>query len=66
MDKREAAVRLQQALQKRFGIQAKIKTGMPGDMIVWVDGKSVFAYKQEGSMPSIDELLRRVEAVHTL
>ena len=63
MDLRRSAVRLQQALQERFGVRAKIKTGAPGDMIVWVDGKSVFAYKQEGSMPGIDELLRRVAAV---
>src|SRR5215469_14302760 len=59
MDLRHAAVSLQQAAQEKFGVKAKIKTGRSGDMSVSVDGQNVFAYKAEGSMPKIEELLRR-------
>jgi hypothetical protein len=63
MDLRHQAVSLQQAAQEKFGVKAKIKTGKSGDMTVSVDGRNVFAYKAEGSMPKIEELLRRIEGV---
>jgi predicted Rdx family selenoprotein len=66
MDLRHAAVRLQQAAQEKFGVKAKIKTGRSGDMTVSVNGHSVFAYKEEGSMPKIEELLRRIEGVKSV
>lgn len=62
MDLRRAAVSLQKAAQERFGVKAKIKTGSRGDMTVFVDGKSIFGYKQEGSMPAVDDLLGRITA----
>ena len=52
---------LQQAVQQKFGVQPKIKTGKPGDLSVLVNGTSVFGYKAEGVMPGTDELLRRIE-----
>jgi len=65
MDLRHQAVSLQQAAQEKFGVKAKIKTGKSGDMTVSVDGQNVFAYKAEGSMPKIEELLRRIEGVQS-
>ena len=62
MDLRRAAVSLQKAAQEKFSIKPKIKTGSLGDLAVLVNGKEVFGYKREGSMPATDELLRRIAA----
>ena len=62
MDKRQAAVRLQQAVQEKFGVKAKIKTGGPGSMTVFVNGKTIFDVKTSGIIPETAELLRRMEA----
>jgi hypothetical protein len=62
MDLRRAAVGLQKAVQERFGVKAKIKTGSRGDLTVFVDGKNIFGYKQEGNMPAVDVLLGRIAA----
>lgn len=62
MDLRRAAVSLRKAATQKFGIDARIKTGKRGDMLVVVNGKSVFGYKQEGRMPDTDELLQRIAA----
>ncbi|HET9181030.1 MAG TPA: hypothetical protein VFP59_02765 [Candidatus Angelobacter sp.] len=62
MDLRRTAVSLREAAEKEFGVTAKIKTGSRGDLSVLVDGKPVFGYKQEGSIPSIPELLERIAA----
>lgn len=65
MGLRRAAVSLQKAAQEKFAIKPKIKTGDRGDLAVLVNGKEVFAYKREGSMPATDELLRRIAAATT-
>jgi predicted Rdx family selenoprotein len=62
MNLRRAAVSLREAVQRELGVRAKIKTGSRGEMTVLVDGKNVFSYKKEGSMPEMSELLRRVTA----
>ena len=62
MDLRRAAVALREAAERELGVQAKIKIGRSGDMTVSVDGKAVFNYKQEGRMPAIADLIRRVTA----
>jgi predicted Rdx family selenoprotein len=62
MDLRRAAVGLQKAAEHKFGTKPKIKTGSPGDMTVFVDGKNIFGYKKEGGLPGVDELLRRIAA----
>jgi hypothetical protein len=62
MDLRHAAVSLQKAVQEKFSIKPKIKTGSLGDLAVLVNGKEVFGYKREGSMLATDELLRRIAA----
>jgi len=62
MDLRRAAVGLQKAAQAKFGVKPSIKTGSPGDMTVFVNGKEVYGYKREGGMAT-DELLRRIEVV---
>jgi len=62
MDLRRAAVGLQKAGQANFGVKPHIKTGSPGDMTVFVNGKEVYGYKREGGMAT-DELLRRIETV---
>ena len=36
-----------------------------GDLIVKVDGKSVFHYKSEGKIPETQELLARIETART-
>ena len=62
MDLRQTAVRLQRAAIEKFGVKAKIKTGSPGDLTVFVDGKDVFGYKREGVMPEMEDLLGRIAA----
>lgn len=64
MDLRRAAVGLRNAVEQKFGIKAKIKTGSRGDLTVQVNGQSVFGYKKEGNLPATDELLRRIAAVN--
>lgn len=53
---------LQKAAEKKFGIKPKIKTGKRGDLTVFVNGKIVFGYKDEGNMPTTESLLGRIEA----
>ena len=53
---------LQKAVETKFGIKPKIKTGKPGDLTLTVNGNTVFAYRAEGKMPEIEELLRRIPA----
>jgi len=55
-------VSLQKAAEKKFGIKPKIKTGKPGDLTVFVNGKNVFGHKSEGNMPATEALLSRIEA----
>lgn len=62
MDLRRTAVSLREAAEKKFGVTARIKTGSRGDLTVLVDGKPVFGYKKEGSIPAIPELLQRIAA----
>jgi predicted Rdx family selenoprotein len=62
MDLRRAAVGLQKAIGEKFGVKSRIRTGASGDLTILVDGQSVFNYKKEGSMPAMDELLRRIGA----
>jgi len=54
-------VSLRKAAEERFGVTAKIKTGSRGDLSVLVNGKQVFGYKQEGSIPPIPDLLERIK-----
>lgn len=61
MDLRRAAVSLRKAIENKFGVTAKIKTGSSGDMTVLVNGKPVFGYKKEGKLTSIPDLLDRIE-----
>jgi len=62
MNLRRQAVSLREAAEKKFGVTARIKTGSRGDLTVLVDGKPVFGYKKEGSIPPIPELLQRIAA----
>jgi hypothetical protein len=57
---RRAAVGLQKAVQAKFGVKPRIKTGSRGEMTVYVNGKEVYGYKREGGMAT-PELLRRIE-----
>ena len=61
MDLRRTAVSLRKAAEEKFGVTATIKTGSRGDLSVLVNGKQVFGYKQEGSMPPIPDLLERIQ-----
>ena len=61
MDLRRTAVSLRKAAEEKFGVTAKIKTGSRGDLSVLVNGKQVFGYKQEGSIPPIPDLLERIK-----
>jgi hypothetical protein len=54
-------VNLRKAVENRFGVTAKIRTGRSGDLSVWVDGKPVFGYREEGRMPPIPDLLDRIK-----
>jgi predicted Rdx family selenoprotein len=63
MDLRRQAVSLRKAAEDKFGVTAKIKTGSRGDFTVLVNGKPVFKYKKEGTIPPIPELLDRIQAV---
>jgi hypothetical protein len=65
MDLRRQAVSLRKAAEDKFGVTAKIKTGSRGDLSVFVNGKSVFGYKEEGKIPPIPELLARIQAVQS-
>ena len=60
MNLRRQAVSLREAAEKKFGVTPRIKTGSRGDLTVLVDGKPVFGYKKEGSIPTIPELLQRI------
>ena len=60
---RRQAVSLRKAAEDKFGVTAKIKTGSRGDLSVLVNGKPVFGYKKEGTIPPIPELLARIQAV---
>ena len=62
MDLRQKAVGLRKAAEAKFGVTAKIRIGSVGDLVVSVDGKPVFAYKKEGKMPPMSELLQRIQA----
>lgn len=53
---------LREAIESKFGVTAKIKTGSPGDLTVLVDGKPVFGYKKEGQIPPVPEMLQRIQA----
>jgi len=63
MELRRQAVSLRKAAEDKFGVTAKIKTGSRGDLSVLVNGKPVFGYKKEGTIPRISELLARIQAV---
>jgi hypothetical protein len=63
MELRRQAVSLRKAAEDKFGVTAKIKTGSRGDLSVLVNGKPVFGYKKEGTIPPISELLARIQAV---
>ena len=63
MDLRRQAVSLRKAAEDKFGVTAKIKTGSRGDLSVLVNGKPVFGYKKEGTIPPVAELLARIQAV---
>ena len=65
MDLRRTAVSLRKAAEEKFGVTAKIKTGSHGDLSVLVNGKQVFGYKQEGSMPPIPDLLQRIQTAQS-
>lgn len=65
MDLRRQAVGLRKAAEDKFGVTAKIKTGSRGDLTVLVNGKPVFGYKEEGTIPPIPELLARIQAVQS-
>lgn len=52
---------LREAIQSKFGVTAKIKTGSPGDLSVLVDGKAIFGYKKEGQIPPLAEMLQRIQ-----
>jgi predicted Rdx family selenoprotein len=65
MDLRRTAVSLRKAAEERFGVTAKIKTGSRGDLSVLVNGKQVFGYKQEGSIPPIPDLLQRIQTAQS-
>ena len=53
------------AAEREFGVRAKIKIGGRGEMTVLVNGRNVFSYQTEGSMPETGELLCRVAAART-
>jgi predicted Rdx family selenoprotein len=53
-------VGLQRAVGEKFGVKSRIRTGASGDMTVLVNGQNIFNYKKEGSLPDMDELLRRI------
>ena len=59
---RRAAVSLRKAVEDKLGVDAKIKTGSPGDFIVLVNGRPVFDHKKEGGVPETKLLLDRIEA----
>jgi predicted Rdx family selenoprotein len=58
-------VSLRKAAEDKFGVTARIKTGTPGDLTVLVNGKQIFGYKQEGSMPAVPELLQRIQTAQS-
>jgi len=58
-------VSLQKEAEKKFGVKPTIKTGKRGDMAILVNGKPVFAFHTEGTMPTTQELLKRIEAAQT-
>ena len=60
MDLRAGATRLKKDLDKRLGTNTKIKTGAPGALDVIVDGRKVFSYKEQGRIPSADEIVHSV------
>jgi predicted Rdx family selenoprotein len=53
-------VSLRKASEQKLGVRPTIKTGGRGDLIVLVDGTSVFDHKKDGAWPGPDELLRRI------
>jgi hypothetical protein len=63
MDLRRQAVSLRKAAEDKFGVKPRIKTGSRGDLSVLVNGKPVFGYKKEGTIPPVAELLARIQAV---
>lgn len=65
MDLRRTAVSLRKAAEEKFGVTARIKTGSRGDLTVLVNGKQVFGYKQEGSIPTLPELLQRIQTAQS-
>jgi predicted Rdx family selenoprotein len=62
MDLRREAVGLQKAAKQKLGVKPVIKTGGRGDMIVLVDGVTVFDHKKDGPWPGADEMVRRISA----
>lgn len=50
----------QAATQKNISV--RIRTGSPGNLQIFKDGAKLFDYKQAGTLPETDKLLRLIEA----
>ena len=59
-DLRRAAVSLRKAAAKK-GISVKVRNGALGQLQVFRDGTKVFDYRESGTLPATDILLRMIE-----
>jgi hypothetical protein len=55
---RAGAARLKKELDQQPGVDTRIKLGAPGALDVFVDGRKVFSYQEQGRIPSAAEVLR--------
>jgi hypothetical protein len=55
-------VSLKEAIERQLKIPTSIKMGGPGSLEVQADGESIFSKKKTGRLPSVDEVIRALQA----
>jgi len=55
-------VSLKDAIERQLKIPTSIKMGAPGSLEVQADGEPIFSKKKTGRLPSVDEVIRALQA----
>jgi selT/selW/selH-like putative selenoprotein len=56
------AVRLKNELERELSVPIRVRTGGPGALDVYVDGKQIYSKKGTGRLPTADELIKLIRA----
>jgi len=63
MDLRREAVRLRDELKETLEVPATIRWGALGELMVTVDGRTIFSRRQIGRVPNPGEITRLVQSL---